>query len=390
MKQTDLQVDKPSSPQISTEALAEKVADRQPHIPPSSLEGQDQHLFEQLPLMSFVVDPHGTVLRVNRQGAEELGYRPEEILGRSVLAVFHPEDHPTVLGHLSRCFNAHEAHKSWELRKIRKDGTLMWVREFARATKDEKGIPQILIICKDITDRKRAEEDLRRSHEQLQDLTARLHSALEEERTKISREIHDQLGRILTTLKLDLGWVRERLSSAPPTVRDRLRAMAGLLETMGQSMHAICTTLRPIILDQLGLLPAIDRQAAEFQARTGVACKINLLLQRANVDPERATALFRMFQEILANVARHAEATAVTIAVSEKAGQLVLDVHDNGRGVSERELADPKSLGLRGLRERAMAFGGTVTISGNPGDGTTVSVTMPLGEARGKAVRAAQ
>lgn len=508
MKQTDSQVGKESSLQSPAGELAETVADRPAQISPSSIEGHNRSLFEQVPLMCFVVDAQGTVLRVNRQGAEELGYRPEELLGRSVLGVFRPEDHSAVLRHLADCLSAQWIPKSWELQKIRKDGTLLSVNEFARTTKDAEGNIQIFIACENITDRKQAEaalresearfrtlietagaaivglspeghirawnraaeqlygwpktevigkdyfelflpesvrqgviadfqkvlrgeptrefenpvrtrdgqerllswnvdrltgdrgepigviavgqdvterkraaDDLRHSHEQLRDLTARLLSDLEEERTRISRDVQDQLGQILTALNLDIEWVRERLSSAPPTVRDRLRVMAGLVETMGQSVRTICTALRPVVLDQLGLLPAIARQAAEFQARTGVTCEINCLLQRVNLDSERSTALFRMCQEILTNVARHANATAVTIAVSEEFGHLALKVRDNGRGISDAELADPKSLGLRGLRERAMAFGGTVTIRGSRGEGTAITATMPQSEA---------
>jgi PAS domain S-box-containing protein len=237
-------------------------------------------------------------------------------------------------------------------------------------------------ITRDITELKRAEAELKRSHEQLRELGARLNWAREEERANIAREVHDQLGETLAALKSDLGAVRERLSSAPPTLRDKLRAMSSLVETMGQSVRTICTELRPVVLDQLGLLPAIEWQAAEFQKRTGIACEIDCVLRKGQPDSNRSIALFRIYQEILANIARHADASVVTIHVEDENGTLVLEVRDNGRGITEQEVADPKSLGLFGMRERAAAFGGTVTFIGKRGAGTTVTATMPLGEHR--------
>jgi signal transduction histidine kinase len=145
-----------------------------------------------------------------------------------------------------------------------------------------------------------------------------------------------------------------------------------------QSVRRIATELRPVVLDQLGLIPAIEWQAHEFQSRTGIRCTLDIYLRSVTLPHAGSTAMFRIFQEILTNVARHAQASAVNITLQEQAGSLVLEVRDNGRGVTDAELSDPQSLGLVGMRERALLMGGNATFVGNPGIGTSVKVRIPL------------
>jgi signal transduction histidine kinase len=209
-------------------------------------------------------------------------------------------------------------------------------------------------------------------------LTARLQALREEERARVAREIHDELGQTLTVLKMDLAWWTGRLPAEPPALRDMAQRMLALMDTTIQSARRLFTDLRPSILDELGLAAALDWLAKEFQERTGIRCEFAFKEDEGVLDPEMATALFRICQEALSNVARHAGATQVNIRQERQADSLLLSVEDNGKGITDREIANRKSLGLMGMRERALLLGGEFTIQGRPGAGTTVTVRMPL------------
>jgi signal transduction histidine kinase len=235
------------------------------------------------------------------------------------------------------------------------------------------------VLTREIAERKQAEAQLRDSEERLRALTARLQSVREEERTTISREIHDELGQALTGLKMDLTWLSERIKVDSKPVAAKLKNMFELIDDTIRSVRRIASGLRPEILDEAeGLATAIGWQAKDFQARTGIRCKISLPSDIPALDQERTTATFRIFQELLTNVARHAEATRVDIAMKIDSRSLQLEVKDNGKGIGEAALRGPKSLGLLGMRERAALFGGDVRIAGAPGEGTKVTVSIPL------------
>jgi signal transduction histidine kinase len=200
----------------------------------------------------------------------------------------------------------------------------------------------------------------------------------------MAREIHDELGQMLTGLKMDLSWIERRL----PTIADaavrqpisgKARSMVELLDQMVKTVRKISAELRPGVLDDLGLLPAMEWQARDWEARTGIECKVHSDLGERPVPPDRGTALFRIFQETLTNVVRHAQATQVHARVSLEAGDLVLEINDNGRGITEEEQRHTKSFGLLGMKERATMLGGQFSIHGTPGKGTTVHVRIPPG-----------
>jgi len=228
----------------------------------------------------------------------------------------------------------------------------------------------------------RAGVALQRSHDLLRKLTARVQSVREEERTRIAREVHDELGQALTGVKLDLSWLAGHLASLPAgaaKMQRKLKALLAQIDGTIQSVRRIATELRPGVLDQLGLGAAIDWQASDFQSRSGIRCEVKISGPEAPLTAECQTACFRIFQETLTNIIRHAKATSVQVALGQADHQLLLTVRDNGRGISAAALGDARSIGLTGMKERAAQLGGEVIFSGRPPHGTTVSVRLPIG-----------
>jgi signal transduction histidine kinase len=223
----------------------------------------------------------------------------------------------------------------------------------------------------------RKSERLRESEDKLRRLAAHLISIREEERAHIAREIHDELGQVLTGLKMEVTWLAKRLREK--ALVEKTDSMCQLIDSTVQTVRKIATGLRPEMLDDMGLVAAVAWQAKEFQKRTGIRCRINLLPESTKLDIDVSTTMFRIFQEILTNVARHSRATRVDIDLALEGERLQLEVQDNGVGIGDSELHGRKSLGLLGMQERALLFGGEVHVTGSPGQGTTVAVSIPIG-----------
>jgi PAS domain S-box-containing protein len=236
-------------------------------------------------------------------------------------------------------------------------------------------------VVRDITARKRAEEDMRTSHEQYRALAARLEQIREEERTRIARGIHDELGQELTGLKMDLRWMEHGLEDlrdprASPLL-EKTMAATDLVDTAIRTVQRIAADLRPAVLDKLGLVAAVRREASQFQQHSGIACRVT----GPDVDPQlpepAAIACFRIFQEAMTNLARHAAATAVEVDFQTPPDGFVLEVRDNGKGFSSGLAEKAESLGLLGMRERARALGGEVTVRPRAEGGTVVRLWIP-------------
>jgi signal transduction histidine kinase len=229
----------------------------------------------------------------------------------------------------------------------------------------------------------RAQEKLLRSHDQLRALTGHLQFVREEERTRIAREVHDELGQALTGLKIDLSWITGKLSDR--ALKAKAKAMTAQVDETIHTVRRIATELRPGVLDSLGLAAAIEWQTLDFQERTGIKCDVKIEVKQAILDHEFSTVCFRIFQETLTNIIRHAKATLVEVRLSEVDRELILTVRDNGRGISEKEIIHARSIGLIGMRERVAQVGGEVFFFGLPSQGTTVTMRAPLPHSPSKA-----
>jgi PAS domain S-box-containing protein len=271
--------------------------------------------------------------------------------------------------------------KNEELKLKKKDGTPIICSVSAVAVKDEKGSVMYFDgVIEDITERKRVEEEIKESREQIRNFAAHLGSVREQERTVIAREIHDELGQSLTALKMDLSWLYKKMPRDKALLPKRTKSMLGLVDATIQSVKRISSELRPGLLDDIGVSAAIEWQCGEFQNHTGIKCEVNVGPEDIILDQERSIAIFRIFQEALTNVARHAKATRVKASLKKKGGKLELKVRDNGRGITEEKISDPKSFGFVGMKERAHFLDGTVEIRGIRDKGTLITVRIPLPE----------
>ena len=218
---------------------------------------------------------------------------------------------------------------------------------------------------------------LEESREQLQCLTDGLLLAREEERTTIAREIHDTLGQALTALKMDVAWVGRRLPPDAAATTAKLAVMVTLIDDMVMTVRRIATDLRPGVLDDLGLAAAVEWQAREFEHRTGIHCALCAKVDDRALDPLVSTAVFRIFQESLTNVARHSQASRVAVTLERLESDLIFELRDDGIGIAAGDASSARSVGLVGMRERAQLVGGGFAISGASGAGTTVRVRVP-------------
>lgn len=231
-------------------------------------------------------------------------------------------------------------------------------------------------LNREIAERRLAEQHVRESEERLRALAGHFISVREEERMHIAREIHDELGQVLTALKMDIVWLGRRLDD--PALLKKTDEMCQLVDDTIRTVRKISTGLRPEVLDDMGLVAAISWQTTEFQKRTGVRCRTSMPTDMEALDKDLSTTMFRIFQEILTNVSRHAHATRLDVDLRRTADRLLLEVADNGVGMNSDDMRAKKSLGLLGMQERALRLGGTVDIVSAGGAGTRVTVSIPL------------
>ncbi|MEO6545391.1 MAG: PAS domain-containing protein [Nitrospiraceae bacterium] len=316
------------------------------------------------------------------------GFRPYEVPPgvESWYSRLHPEEKARVIATRYAAING--AGQTWsdQYRFCRADGAYAYVLDRGYVLRNDEGrAVRAIGALIDLTAQKRAEAEIAVAYERLRNLTLRLERTKEEERKRIARELHDEFGQRLTGLKLDLATLCKQLTKgtamSQPELIEKLQSMAALVDDSIQLVRKVASSLRPSILDDFGLVPALQWQAREFEARAGIPCETALSadLSERKLDPDRSSALFRIAQELLTNVMRHAHASRVRLTLREESDGLLLEVSDDGRGIAEREYVNPTTLGLRGLQERVALFSGTLQIHGEQGKGTTVRAWIPQG-----------
>lgn len=321
---------------------------------------------------AVVLSSDHTVLHCNRSFARLVGAGLRKVIGSAMQGLVWPGDRARMEALLRR---ASQKDCRGEIRLQSPKGPPLPVHLSLNPLRLDS-TRAICLIASDLSAAKRAEQELRASSQQSRDLAARLLSVREEERTRIAREIHDELGQSLTAVKIDLAWLAGRLPGRSAPMLERIRSTVELADSLIQSVRRIATELRPGILD-LSLAAAVEWQAQEFQARTGIQCQLRLPAQEA-VAPDVSTALFRILQETFTNVARHSDATRTEVVLQRKRDRLILRIRDNGRGFDHSDPSLSRSLGLLGMRERAAMLGGGVNVSSAPGKGTSVTAWIPL------------
>jgi PAS domain S-box-containing protein len=309
------------------------------------------------------------------------GVNPAEfrITYENVLELVHPDDRALVRETVGRAYREGGSYVC-EHRVVRPDGSIRWWESRGTALTDGDGKALKLFgTVQDVTEQKVAGDALARSRVQLRDFAGRLRSACEKERSLIAREIHDELGQALTALKMDVFSLRNGLpASARARLEPETEEMAALIDTMIDKVRTLAAELRPAVLDSLGLAAAVEWAVQQFARRTGIRCELDLPAEQLRIDADRSIDVFRILQEALANVARHAEASSVHVHLRVTPGELVLEVHDNGRGIRPGEIESTASFGLLGMRERALLWGGEIGIRAVPQGGTCASVCIPL------------
>jgi len=326
----------------------------------------------------FVIDLEGKILFWSRGAEAMFGYSKVQAVGKfshELLRTEFPQPLAEIRAQLTRA-----GHWEGDLLKTAKDGrhivvTGRWALQWGKRGQ----APRVLVISSDITERKRGEEALVLQREQLRALAERLQTVREEDRKKVARELHDQIGQILTSIKMDMTWVVRHLPESEVQVLARLAESIELINDGVKAVRIICSGLRPGVLDDLGLAAAIEWQASEFATRNNIRCEVSVPPIDLHLDGDRATATFRIFQECLTNVIRHAQAKSVRVDLCQEDENILLVVMDDGKGFSEAGFSNSLgSLGLLGMKERAQFCGGDVQIFSSPGNGTTVTVRVPV------------
>ena len=333
-------------------------------------------ILDSLPSYVMLVDEDHRILQANTSVRSALGMDPEAIIGQYCPKVIHGLDRPWYACPLEEAASNGQAVE----REAFDRGSGAWFRSAiyptGKCTLDGKKI--FFHMVADVTARKQVEEQLRTSQEELRNLSAHLESVRETERTNMARQVHDELGQILTALNIDLSWLNKRLPPDQEALVQKVASMRSSLDSAIQTVKRVALELRPGILDDLGLAAAIEWQGQDFEKRTEILFQFKASGAKLPLSRDRSTALFRIFQEALTNVARHAKATKVTVLLNQSLRKVRLEIEDNGKGIEDKDVSSPTALGLIGIKERIRALGGKVKITGVQGKSTTVAVTIPV------------
>lgn len=331
---------------------------------------------EQSPSSIMITDLNGVIEYVNPGFTRLTGYSAGETLGQKPGivssgvhgAAFYAELWSTILS---------GTHWQGEIQNRKKNGDAYWEKVSISPIQNDLGeITHFLAVKIDITDRKLAETRLRAREQELAELYAALQTVREEERRALSRELHDELGQMMTALRIDLDWLQARQPDAEPRVAEKLAAMSTLIDQTVDTVRRISEDMRPGMLDDLGLTAALENHVAKFERQAGIVCEFEASHEDFGLDDKTSIALFRIVQEALTNVARHAKASRIVIGLGESGQEVLLTVEDDGRGFVASN-TPRKTFGLLGMRERVAILGGRIDITGDAGTGVRIEVAVP-------------
>ncbi len=339
--------------------------------------------------MIAILDEKGKYLFLSPSSERIIGYNSNELLGTKAFDRLHPDDVDAVLDLFEKGIKTPSRVDKAEYRIKHKDGSWRYLESIARNLLHHSSVHGVLVNSRDITVRKRVEVEIRKSQEKLRKLTKRIEEVREEERISIAREIHDELGQMLTVLKIDVSLLKDDTlkqmdvseGEGNSDIESVFNTLLHRIDVIIRSVQRITNELRPEVLDKLGLVDAIKWEIKHIQARTDLTFDFQnnmsegFLSQR--FDDKQLLTIFRMFQESVINVVRHAGATRVNIALNRSDNDIKLEISDNGCGIRKNEINDSNSFGILGMRERALALGGNAIISGKPGEGTSVVIRLP-------------
>ena len=329
----------------------------------------------------ITVDEHQHIVMFNVAAEAVFGYPREDAIG-APLARFIPErfraghaDHIRRFGEEGT--NSRRMGMQRIVTGLRRNGEEFPI-DASISQITEHGRKFYTVILRDVTRQVQAEQALRQSKEELHELAAAANQLREHEKRRVARELHDDLAQALTGVKMDVAWLKQQLAAPPRSLSDKLNDMEALLDGAVAATRRISSDLRPMMLDDLGLVPATEWLVQSFSERTGIPCRFALANPELELRDPHATTVFRIVQEALTNVTKHARASHVEVTLEERNGELVVRVRDDGVGFSLQDSRKPHSYGLVGLRERAYLLGGQVEIESGPGAGTRIEARLPL------------
>lgn len=347
------------------------------HIGPiSQSEKKYKMLFENNPMPMWMLSLENfRIIDVNNAALRHYGYSKEEFLALDSHKMRPLEEEPRFLKDMRERIEGVSNRGNWQHQK--KNGEFI-LTEISVFDFESDGGPIRLVLSNDVTEQIRTADKLKKSYDEIRGLASHLQDVREEERAWIAREIHDQLGQQLTGLKMDFSWLKRKMVEEDEFTRERITNSLSLLDETIRTVRRIVTEIRPGILDDLGLIPAIEWQAEEFQKRFSIPTHFITDVDKASFPAGVSIGLFRICQESLTNIARHAFASKINIALSQEAENILLRIDDNGKGFQAEKSGDQKTLGLLGMKERALMMGGKFQIESSKGKGTSVFVTVPF------------
>jgi PAS domain S-box-containing protein len=338
-------------------------------------------LQDNAPYALLVINPDLSIRYVNPAFTEMTGFTLEELIGCKPPFPWWTGDFETKLWEMKT--QVLSGASSIERCNVKKNGELFWVQASGRPVLVDNQSKYFISNWVDITERKETERKLSRLNKELRNLTAHLDSIREEERGNISRMIHDEIGQALTALKMNVCWIRKDLYPDQKPLKEVSDSMVKLIDATIHKARWISTALRPVWLDELGLVDTLNWLIEEFHEMTGIKCQLDVE-QNLKLDKQTSTAVYRVFQEVLTNIFRHSRATSVDVSLVKIRKQIRLRIADNGIGISRDKIESPRSFGILGMRERVDFLGGTFQIEGKKNQGTIVAVTLPVRRRLGK------